>query len=259
LLIVDNSSVEPATLVLLDELAADPRVRVLHQPGTFNWSALNNLAAEQATGSILVLLNNDIAMLQPDWLTVLVSHASQPGVGAVGAKLLYPDGRIQHAGLTTDGSGIPRHLFRCLDKDAPGAFGLAGLAREVWGVTGACLAIPRKVFFEIGGLNTAFPAAYNDVELCLRLTVHGYRIVWTPWSCLIHHEMATRPPDHMGRRREQVRQELEWLRRDWGDLIERDPFLSPNLQLIDEQPHFRGASVRSSGHVGHRRAAGEAR
>jgi GT2 family glycosyltransferase len=240
LIIVDNDSIEPATLMLFDHLTADPRVQILRQPGTFNWSALNNLAVEHATGSLVVLLNNDIAMLHPDWLTVLVSHAIQPGVGAVGAKLLYPDGRVQHAGLTTDQSGIPRHLFRYLGTDAPGAFGLAGLTREVWGVTGACIALRRSVFLEMGGLNVKFPAAYNDVEFCLRLTAHGYRILWTPWSCLLHHEMATRPPDHTDERREQVRQELAWLRHEWGACMERDPFLNPNLQLIDEQPHFRG-------------------
>ena len=100
LLIVDNGTEEPEALALLDALAADARVNVLRRPGAFNWSALNNAGAAQAAGDVLVLLNNDIAVLQPDWLTVLVSHAVQPGIGAVGAKLLYPDGRVQHAGLT---------------------------------------------------------------------------------------------------------------------------------------------------------------
>ena len=97
------------------------------------------------------------------------------------------------------------------------------------------------MFDEVGGLNEAFPLAYNDVELCLRLTAHGYRILWTPWARLVHHEMATRPPDHLGGRREQVLEELKWLLRDWGPLIEFDPFFNPNLQLIDEQLHFREA------------------
>lgn len=242
LLIVDNGSVEPDALALLDALAADKRVRVLRQPGAFNWSALNNAAAAQADGAILVLLNNDIAVLQPDWLTVLIAHALQPGVGAVGPKLLYPDGRVQHAGLTTDEAGIPLHIFRHLAGDAPGAFGLAGLARTVWGVTGACMAIPRTVFVDVGGLNEAFPVAYNDVEFCLRLAAHGYRIVWTPWSRLEHREMATRPSDAAPSRHYQRLAELDRLRRDWGGRMMRDPFLNANLQLIDEQPHFRKAS-----------------
>jgi GT2 family glycosyltransferase len=239
LLIVDNGSVEPDALALLDTLAADERVQVLRQPGAFNWSALNNAAAARAAGSVLVLLNNDIAVLQPDWLTVLVAHTLQPGVGAVGAKLLYPDGRVQHAGLTTDESGVPRHLFRHLDGGAPGAFGLAGLTRSVWGVTGACMAIPRAVFVGLGGLNEAFPVTYNDVEFCLRLAAHGYRILWTPWSRLEHREAATRPSDLTQSRREQLQLELDRLRRDWGRRMLHDPFFNANLQLADEQPHYR--------------------
>jgi GT2 family glycosyltransferase len=239
LLIVDNGSEEPEALALLNQLAANKRVVVLRQPGPFNWSALNNNAAARAAGSVLVLLNNDIAVLQPDWLTVLVSHAMQPGVGAVGAKLLFPDGRVQHAGLTTDPSGVPQHLFRYASGGAPGTCGLMGLARQVWGVTGACLAIPRYVFTTVGGLNENLPIAYNDVELCLRLTERGYRILWTPWSKLEHREMGTRRPDHTGVRREQVLQELKQLLDDWGHLIQHDAFLNPNLQLIDGEPHFR--------------------
>jgi GT2 family glycosyltransferase len=244
LLIVDNGSVEPDALALLDVLAADTRVQVLRQPGAFNWSALNNAAAARAAGSVLVLLNNDVAVLQPDWLTVLVSLAVQPGVGAVGAKLLYPDGRVQHAGLTTDETGIPRHFFRYLEDDSPGAFGLAGLARSVWGVTGACMAIPRTVFVGLGGMNEAFPVTYNDVEFCLRLAAHGYRILWTPWSRLEHREAATRTSDLTQPRRAQLLAELHRLRRDWDRRMLSDPFLNANLQLIDEQPHYRKASIR---------------
>ncbi len=185
---------------------------------------------------MLVLLNNDIAVLQPDWLTVLVSHALQPGIGAVGAKLLYPDGRFQHAGLTTDSTGIPRHLFRFAPGDDDGAFDLLALAREVWGVTGACLAMRRDIFFAVGGLNEALPVAYNDVELCLRLTAHGYRLVWTPWSVVEHRELASRPPDHSAGRQAQVREERDRLLRDWGGFVLQDPFLNPNLRLLEEQP-----------------------
>ena len=239
LLIVDNDTIEPDALALLNTLSNDPRVIVLRQSGAFNWSALNNAAAAQAAGDVLVLLNNDIAVLQPDWLTVLVSHALQPGIGAVGAKLLYPDGRVQHAGLTTDYTGIPRHLFRYAPGDTFGAFGLLGLAREVWGLTGACLAIPRDVFFAVGGLNEALPVAYNDVDFCLRLTVHGYRLIWTPWSLVEHREMASRLPDHVASRRHQAMEERNRLLRDWGCLALHDPFLNPNLRLVDEQPCLR--------------------
>ena len=236
LLIADNGTQAPDALALLQHLAADSRVQVLQLPGPFNWSALNNAAAAAATGEILVLLNNDIAVLEPDWLTTLVSHAAQPGVGAAGAKLLYPDGRVQHAGLTTDAAGVPRHLFRFAPGDSLGAFGLLGMAREVWGVTGACLATRRDVFFRLGGLNEALPVAYNDVDYCLRLTASGYRIIWTPWSVLEHREMASRPPDHAPARQAAVGEERARLLRDWGGLVLQDPFLNPNLALVDEHP-----------------------
>lgn len=236
LLIVDNGTVEPEALALLDSLAWDERVTVLRDDRPFNWSALNNAAARRAAGDVLLLLNNDIAMLRPDWLTELVSHALQPGVGAAGAKMLYPDGRVQHAGLTTNVIGIPRHLLRHAPGDGPGPYDLMGLAREVWGVTGACVAIPRTVFFDVGGLNEALPVAYNDVDLCLRLTAHGYRIVWTPWSVLEHRELASRPDDHTAARRAFAAEELRRLGRDWGALLQHDPYLNPNLELDDEWP-----------------------
>ncbi len=248
LLLVDNGTTEPDALALLERLAQDRRVRVLRQPGGFNWSALNNAAAAVATGEILVLLNNDIAVLHPDWLSVLVSHAVQPGVGAVGAMLLYPDGRVQHAGVTTDSTAVPRHLFRFADGAGPGPFGMLGLARTVWGVTGACLAIPRAVFFAVGCLNEALPVAYNDVDLCLRLTANAYRIIWTPWCRLEHRELASRLPDHSPARRDKAREELTRLVRDWGRMVLCDTYLSPNLAILEEQPCF-ARSIKDDGPV----------
>ena len=244
MLIVDNGTAEPDALALLDQLAADARVKVLRMPGPFNWSALNNAAAAQAAGEVLVLLNNDIAVTDPDWLAILVAYALQPGVGAVGAKLLYPDGRVQHAGLTTDAAGLPRHIFRYAPGDADGVFDLMALGREVWAVTGACMATRRDIFLAVGGLNEALPVAYNDVDFCLRLTANGYRLVWTPWSVLEHRELASRPPDHSPARQAQAREERDRLLRDWGSLVLLDPFLNPNLHLLDEQP-----SLSSTGHL----------
>ena len=254
LLLVDNGTTDPDAASLLDELAGLDRVRVLRRPGAFNWSALNNAAAAEARGTILVLLNNDVTVLRPDWLTVLAALAVQPGVGAVGAKLLYPDGRVQHAGLTTDQAGIPRHLFRFAAAtaepdaaaDASGSLALLGLARDVWGLTGACLAIPRDAFEAVGGLNEALPVAYNDVDLCLRLTAQSYRLVWTPWSVVEHRELTSRPPDHLGPRRVQAQEERNRLLRDWGALALHDPFFNPNLRLVDERPCLGRVTARSA-------------
>ncbi len=239
LLIVDNGTEDAEALALLTALSSDPRVRVLRRPGPFNWSTLNNDAALAAKGEILVLLNNDIAVLRSDWMDALVAHALQPGVGAAGAKLLYQDGRVQHAGIATDRRGAPRHLFRFAAAEDAGPSGLLILAHSVWAVTGACLAVRRDVFFEVGGLNEGLPVAYNDIDLCMRLTAQGYRIVWTPAALLEHRELASRPPDHVGPRREQSQEERNRLARDWGTLIERDPFLNPNFNLTDERLQFR--------------------
>ena len=243
LLIVDNGSTTAEALELLDTLAEDARVRVLREPGPFNWSRLNNLAAREANGDVLLLLNNDIDVLQPDWLSVLVSHAMQPGVGAVGAKLLYPDGRVQHAGLTTDSAGIPRHLFRFEPGESPGPFELMATTRQVWAVTGACLAIRRQVFWDVGGLNEALPVAYNDVDLCMRLTAFGYRIVWTPRAVLEHRELGSRLPDHLPEQQARAREELDRLVRDWGQLVLFDPYLNANLQIRQEQLCFAHADA----------------
>ena len=245
-LIVDNGSTEADARALLDRLAMDSRLRVLRAPGAFNWSALNNLAAKEARGDVLVLMNNDIDALHPDWLSVLAAHALQPGVGAAGPKLLYPDSRVQHAGLTTTILGVPQHLFRFAAGDAAGPFDLMAAARSVWAVTGACLAIARDVFYAAGGLNEALPVAYNDVDLCMRLTALGYRIVWTPWACLEHRELASRPPDHSLERREAVREELDRLLRDWGRFVLHDPLFNSNLTLENEQPCFGRAGKLSA-------------
>jgi GT2 family glycosyltransferase len=237
-LLVDNGTEDPEALALLTTLARDSRVRVLRRPGHFNWSALNNDGADHAQGDILLLLNNDVAVLNPDWLGALVAQVMQPGVGAVGAKLLYPDGRVQHGGITTDRHGTPRHLLRFAGTNDPGPYGLLTMARNVWSVTGACLAVRRDLFTQVGGLNEGLPIAYNDVEFCLRLTVEGYRIVWTPSAVLEHRELASRPPDHLGARREQSRRELERLHRDWGSLVFHDPFLTPHFEMTGDQLHF---------------------
>ena len=239
LLVVDNGSVDPEARALLAELARDSRVTVIRDPSPFNWAALNNQAALRAAGDVLLLLNNDIAVLQPDWLQDLVAHAIQPGVGAAGARLLYPDGRLQHAGLTSDMAGFPRHVLRFAPGDYTGPDGLLGCARDAWGVTGACMAVPRDVFFAVGGLNEALPVSYNDVDFCLRLTVNGYRVVWTPWAVLEHRELASRPPDHSPERRALAREELRRLQEDWGVLVLHDRASHPSLDTVADRQSFR--------------------
>lgn len=241
LLIVDNGSEEPAAVALLRDLAATPLVRVLRRPGPFNWAKLNNDAAREARGAVLILLNNDIRVIDGDWLQELVSQALRPEIGAVGAKLLYEDGRIQHAGITMNPDGEPKHLLRFASADDPGPFGLLAVPRSVSAVTGACLAVRRGTFFEVGGLQEALRVSCNDVDFCLRLAAHGYRNLWTPFASLHHLELATRGPDTTPERRALALAEVARLTRDWGGAALYEPYLNPNLVLVNEWPRLPAA------------------
>ncbi len=230
LLIVDNGSTEPEALRLLDGLAAERRVRVLAQPGPFNWSALNNAGVAAMQGDIAVLLNNDIEVIEPGWLHGLVAQAIRPEVGAVGAKLLYPDGRVQHAGVALGPNGRGTHVWRYSQGEAPGYLDQLRVTRQVSAVTGACLAIRRDVYRQAGGCNEALPITWNDVDLCLRVRALGLHVVWTPHARLLHREQATRGNDDTPDRQAMFRQGQAFMRARWGEAMERDPFWSPNLR-----------------------------
>jgi GT2 family glycosyltransferase len=233
LLIVDNGSIEPATQTLFDQLTRqETRVRILRHPGPFNYSALNNTAAREANGEVLLLLNNDVDVIEPGWLRELVSQALRPDVGIVGAKLLFPNDQVQHAGLVLGPEGHVVHLHRFAAKNDPGYCGQLALPRTLLAVTGACVAIRRAVFFEVGGLDEInLPVVFNDVDLCLRLGDHGYRVVWTPFAELFHLECASRGLDSDDPAK-QERADREWrhMCKTWGSLLETgDPFHNPNL------------------------------
>jgi GT2 family glycosyltransferase len=236
-IIVDNGSTDPKTLALLTRLAEDGRVRVVRDKGPFNFSALINRGASAARGDVLLLLNNDIDPIDPDWLREMVSHAMRPDVGAVGARLLYPDNSIQHAGVVL-GIGLPPgvagHFQLGASSDALGYFGRLQLARTVSAVTGACLAVRRTLFEEVGGLDaTRLKVAFNDVDFCLRLRERGYRNVWTPRAQLYHHESASRGSDDKPETRNRFDREANAMRERWGELLYADPYYNLNLSLVD--------------------------
>ncbi len=225
LFIVDNNSREAATIQLFRRLSQDPRVRILSHPGSFNYAAINNRAAREARGEILLLLNNDTDALRPDWLREMVSHAIRSDVGAVGAKLLYADERVQHAGVVLGPGPVLVHQLRLSDSLDAGPNGELALTRTVSAVTGACLALRRSVFFEVGGLDENLQVAFNDIDLCMRIGDHGYRIVWTPFAELFHLENASRGPDDPLEKTK----ELQYFCRVWGSLMETDPFHNKNV------------------------------
>lgn len=244
LLIVDNDSRAGRTHRLLRKLRHDPRVRILHHAGAFNWSAMNNAAASEARGEVLLLLNNDIEVIAPpglrgDWLHELVGQALRPEVGAVGARLLYPDGRLQHAGITLGAGAASAHLMRHASAgEVPSCLGLEHV-RGVAAVTGACMAMRRSVFEQVGGIEAEHLAqTHNDIDLCLRLRSHGYRILVTPHATLVHHEAATRGADASAAQCRRTAGERAYLTRRWGELAQADPYLNPNLTVVADRLAF---------------------
>ena len=152
----------------------------------------NNRAAEEASGSYLLFLNDDTEIIQPDWLEALIDQASSADVGAVGPQLLYPDRKVQHAGMFLSRNGIARHAFRFCKENEIGYFGLAMTQRDVTAVTGACMLMRRDVFDRLDGFDKAHSITNNDVDFCLRAKETGLRIVYTPFSRLVHHELVSR-------------------------------------------------------------------
>jgi GT2 family glycosyltransferase len=232
ILVVDNQSKEPATLAYLTKLTADPAVRILSYDRPYNYSAINNLAASEATGPLLCLLNNDTEVIGADWLTEMASQAVRPGIGAVGAMLYYPEDQIQHAGVITGIGGVAGHAHHRLPRGDPGYFGRAALVQNLSAVTAACLVMPKCLYYQLGGLNeTELAVAFNDVDLCLRIREVGYRIVWTPHAQLYHHESASRGPDTHPDKIERFRAEVGYMMRRWAHVLNLDPYYNPNLRL----------------------------
>jgi GT2 family glycosyltransferase len=234
LVVVDNSSRTLPTLAYLR--SNDDRVRVIRDERQFNYSAINNHAVEQTEGDVICLLNDDTEVIGGDWLTELVSHLLQPGVGAVGAKLYYDDGRIQHAGVVLGIHGVAGHSHRFFDRLSAGYFGRLQLAQNMSAVTAACMVVRREAWDQVGGLDEENLAiAFNDVDFCLRLRDAGWRVVWSPYAELIHHESVSRGPDVVGPRVPEFVREFDYIQRRWGPLILRnDPYYNPNLSLSAE-------------------------
>ena len=202
---------------------AQIRHRILHFRGPFNFSAINNFAVEQTTCPWLLFLNNDVEVIDSDWLSIMVEHVQRREVGAVGARLLYPDDTVQHAGVVLGVGGIAQHAFRDFPAEDPGVNRQLQVTRNYSSVTGACLLTRRDVFNEVGAFDEErLPVTFNDVDLCLKMRRAGYLIVYTPFAKLYHHESATR-------RRSVEALETEVMRERWPDLLARDPYYNPNL------------------------------
>jgi len=235
ILVVDNQSDDEETLDYLAHLAKAGWARVLSYDEPFNFSAINNFAVTQAEGSVIALVNNDIEVVTPEWLSEMVAHAMRPGVGAVGAKLFYGDGRIQHAGVIVGLGGVAGHSHKYYPHDASGYFFRLHLVQNVSAVTAACLVIRRLIYEEVGGLDEEhLRVAFNDVDFCLRVRELGYRNLWTPYAELYHHESVSRGAEDTPEKQMRFTAEIEYMKSRWGDKLRNDPVYNSNLTLDHE-------------------------
>jgi len=234
-IVMDNDSDDHDTLTYLASL--DPlRHKVLRHVGAFNYSAIYNAGVAQARGRLLCLLNNDIEVTEPQWLATMVTQALRPEVGAVGAQLLYPDGRIQHAGVVIGIGNAAGHAHRFVRPEEEGYFHRHSFPQFTMAVTAACLVVERDKFLAVGGLNEQdFAVAFNDVDLCLRLNRRGWQSLYEPRATLIHHESVSRGLDRDPEGAARFAGELAALKRIWRTDEIYDPYHHPHLSRASEQ------------------------
>ena len=233
--VVDNGSTEADAVALLAALRADSRFTILERPGPFNYSKLSNEGARCTSTSVLVFMNNDVEMLGAGWLKAMVQWAIKPDIGAVGAKLLFPDGKIQHAGVVLGMGGIAGHVYRRCRPDEPGYLHQIEVARETTAVTAACIAMERTKFETVGGFDAEnLPVDLNDMDLCLRLAERGWTNIWIPDAVLTHRQSASRGIDRDPF--DQYRQERSYFVTRWAETIRDDPYFHPALTLFSQEP-----------------------
>lgn len=243
IIVVDNDSCEAKTRTCFRQLEKQG-IRVLPMPGGFNFARLNNRAVAEASGEIIGLINNDIQALHAGWLEEMLGHLLQDGVGAVGAKLLWPNGMVQHGGVVLGVGNVAGHYGNLLHDDDWGDHARNRVAQQVSGVTAACLLLRKADYEALGGMDeAAFPVAFNDVDLCLRLRAMGKTIVWTPYARLLHAESASRGKEDTPQKKARARREVEQLRSRWGAQLLQDPFYHPCLNLDAHSHPFGGLAL----------------
>lgn len=251
-IVIDNGSTEPETLSYLNTLERQNNVHILRRPGQFNFANLNNQAVSEAKGELIALMNNDVEATHAGWLAIMAAQALRPEIGAVGAKLLFEDGTIQHGGVLLGIGGIAGHAHKYLDAETEGYQLRLQVAHNLSAVTAATLVIRKAVFEEVGGFDAdTFAVNYNDVDLCLRLMVAGYRNLFCPDAVLVHHESKSRGAPTAPDAHAQWKREQKAMLNRWGDLLKADPNYNPYLTLQEEdlslslRPSIFGARLGS--------------
>ena len=239
IIIVDNGSVEDATLSWLEQISREPRVRVIKDPLPFNFARINNEAAKQARGDLLAFLNNDLSVISNDWLTQMVSHLGHPETGVVGAKLLYPNDMLQHGGVILGIGGVAGHSHKNFPRHDVGYFNRLVLTQNASAVTAACMLVRHGDFDKLNGFDAeTFAVAFNDIDLCLRFRAAGFGVVYCPHALLYHYESASRGLENTPEKFSRFEREIERMKERWGELLKSDPFYNPNLSLLREDFSF---------------------
>ena len=234
IVICENNSTEPETFEYYKELtAAHDNVKVVTWDKPFNYSAINNFAVKHSSGEYLLFLNNDVEVITDRFIEEMLGYCQRPDVGACGARLYYPNDKLQHCGIVVGIGGIAGHICHMEKKESGGYFGRIVKSQDVSAVTAACLMMPRKVFLEVGGFDEELAVAYNDVDLCLKVREKGYLVVYNAWAQLYHYESLSRGSDEEAKdAAKHARQmaEAKRLRSRWPEIFEKgDPYFNPNL------------------------------
>ncbi len=235
IIIIENRSVEKDTFELYSKLEQLKNVRIIKWDHLFNFGSLNNFAVNYAEGEVLLFLNNDTEVITSDWLECMLGHVLRKEIGAVGAKLYYPDNTIQHAGVILGIKGVAGHSHKYFPRDSKGYFCRANIIQNLSAVTAACMMMRREVFEEVGRFDERYSHAFNDVDLCMKIRQKGYLIVFTPYAELYHHESKSRGNEDTREKQERFKKEIEYFQKKWkNDLAKGDPYYNPNLTLDRE-------------------------
>jgi GT2 family glycosyltransferase len=232
IILIGDSSDDPAIFRYFKEIEAETKVRVIHDERPFNYPGLNNTAVKFARGELVALVNKDLEVISPEWLSEMVSHALRPGVGAVGARLWSPADTLQHGGVVLGVGGVAAHAHKHLPRYQYGYFGRASLVQNFSAVAASCLVIRKSVYEKVGGFNELdLQVAFYDVDFCLRVREAGYSNVWTPYAELYKHESITGGSDDNHEKKERFAKEALYIKQRWGNQLLNDPAYSPNLTL----------------------------
>lgn len=235
ILLVDNNSNDPSALAYFEELDKNEKVTVLRYPYPFNYSAINNFAAKHAKGEVIGLINNDVEVITPEWLTEMTSHALREDVGCVGAMLYFHNDTIQHAGVIIGIGGVAGHSHKHYKRNEHGYFSRLNVVQNLSAVTAACLLVRKAVFDEVNGLNEEdLTVAFNDVDFCLKVQAAGYRNLWTPYAELYHYESISRGAEDNPAKVKRFNNEVEYMKNTWKTHLDSDHYYSKNLTTSDE-------------------------